>query len=269
MTIMALSHNHILCNIIQCRDGDKKMRDKRDTGAAWLSNTAQQHKQSGYGGWGRVDKGSRGGDGRRGSLTSVLWGELPHGCGKALVELVLAGDEGLADGLLPKTKHAWVSPHLVHKGFKQNPFAQIILLLLCLLHRLDRWTHPPRALDSWLRRLRIPQEAIDKVGTGEGRKDKGSWWLRVCLSISSVFFPVCVCCFFLNSYCSPLGAAVVFSLSLQERVLQEEKQRDRKEEEKQREKKRSALLFKSTFVWIFFSSRIVEKLPGSVVLFVV
>lgn len=70
-----------------------------------LSNTAQQHKQSGEGG-------PRGGlikeeeEVMESSLTSILRGELPHGCGKALVKLVLAGDEGLADGLLPKTEHA-------------------------------------------------------------------------------------------------------------------------------------------------------------------
>lgn len=36
-------------------------------------------------------------------LTFILGGELPHLWGEALVELVLPGDEGLADCLLPKS----------------------------------------------------------------------------------------------------------------------------------------------------------------------
>lgn len=97
--------------------------------------------------WGR--RRQNGGDGTaERSLTSVLRGELAHGRGQALVELVLAGDEGLADGLLPEAQHARMAPHLVHEGLKENPFAQKKLLLLCLLHRLYRRTHPLRALDS-------------------------------------------------------------------------------------------------------------------------
>lgn len=93
--------------------------------------------------------GGAGGGARRPvtDLTSVLRCELPHLGRKALVELVLAGDEGLADGALPKAQHARVPPHLVHKGFKQDPLAGIVLLLC--LHALDRGTHPPPALDSW------------------------------------------------------------------------------------------------------------------------
>ena len=87
------------------------------------------------------------------SLTSVLRGECFHGRRETLVELVLAGDEGLADGLLPEAQHTRVAPHLVNEGLKHHPpFLQVALLLLCLhgllgLSPYSR-THPPLALTS-------------------------------------------------------------------------------------------------------------------------
>ena len=87
------------------------------------------------------------------SLTSVLRGERFHGRRETLVELVLAGDEGLADGLLPEAQHTRVAPHLVNEGLKHHPpFLQVALLLLCLhgLPGLSPYsrTHPPLALTS-------------------------------------------------------------------------------------------------------------------------
>lgn len=69
---------------------------------------------------------------------------------------MLAGDHGLAYGLLPEAQHAAVSPHLVDKGLKHHPFLHVALLLLLLLRRLLRIhgllclslhsrTHPPLA----------------------------------------------------------------------------------------------------------------------------
>lgn len=147
---------------------------------------------------GEERRGAGGGGG--GALTSVLRGELPHGCGKASVELVLAGDEGLADGLLPEAEHTGVAPHLVHEGLKQDPFAQIVLLL-CLLHRLYRWTHPQRALDSWLRTLRSGPRRRQHWRWGQrsgGRKGQrhraaaGSSLLSVFSCVFSFFSPCVV-----------------------------------------------------------------------------
>lgn len=93
--------------------------------------------------------------GRLVCITSILWGELPHSRRQGLVELMLAGDEGLADGLLPEAKHAAVAPHLVHEGLKHHPFLceallLVLLLLLCIhgLLRLHSRTHPPLALTT-------------------------------------------------------------------------------------------------------------------------
>ena len=58
-------------------------------------------------------------------LTFVLGGKLPDLWWKALVELVFAGDEGLADGLLPETKHTRVASNLVNEGLKHHPFSGI------------------------------------------------------------------------------------------------------------------------------------------------
>lgn len=95
------------------------------------------------------------GIGRTLCITSVLRGELPHHRGQALVELVLAGDEGLADGLLAEAKHAAVAAHLVHEGLKHHPFLRealllVLGLLLLRVHGLLRLslhsrTHPPPA----------------------------------------------------------------------------------------------------------------------------
>ena len=62
---------------------------------------------------------------------------LPDLWWKALVELVLAGDEGLADGLLPETQHTRVAPNLVNEGLKHHPFSGIGCSI-CLQIRLGR-----------------------------------------------------------------------------------------------------------------------------------
>lgn len=102
-------------------------------------------------------------------ITSILRSKLPHCSRQTLVELMLAGDEGLADSLFSKAQDARMSPHLVHKGLKHHPFIhvalfllQLILLLLLLLLlciygllglSLHSRTHPPLALATLLRAL--------------------------------------------------------------------------------------------------------------------
>lgn len=103
-------------------------------------------------------------------ITSILRSKLPHCSRQTLVELMLTGDEGFADGLLSKAQDAGMSPHLVHKGLKHHPFIhvallllQLILLLLLLLLFLCVYdllglslysrTHPPLALATLLRAL--------------------------------------------------------------------------------------------------------------------
>lgn len=90
-------------------------------------------------------------------ITSVLRGKLPHCSRQTLVELVFAGNEGLADGLLPESQHATMPPHLVYEGLKHHPLLHVALLVLQLmfLHllcirgllclSLYSRTHPPLA----------------------------------------------------------------------------------------------------------------------------
>lgn len=82
--------------------------------------------------------------------TFVLGGELPHRGRQALVELMLAGNEGLTDGLLPEAQDAGMAPHLVHKGLEHHPFLHVALMLLLQLLLppvcLHGRTHPPLAL---------------------------------------------------------------------------------------------------------------------------
>lgn len=101
-------------------------------------------------------------------ITSILRSKLSH-CGRqTLVELMLAGDEGLADGLLSKAQDTGMSPNLVHKGLKHHPFIHVALLLLQLILlllllflciygllglSLHSRTHPPLALATLLRAL--------------------------------------------------------------------------------------------------------------------
>lgn len=73
---------------------------------------------------------------------------------------MFSGYEGLADGLLPETQDAAMSPHLVYEGLKHHPFLhvallvlQLVLLLLLCIHGLLRLTlhsrtHPPLALTT-------------------------------------------------------------------------------------------------------------------------
>lgn len=80
-------------------------------------------------------------------LTFVQRGELPHLRGQALVELVLPGYEGLADGLLPESQHAGVASHLVHEGLKHDPFPGVRSPVR--LHEgFQSGTHPHSASDN-------------------------------------------------------------------------------------------------------------------------
>lgn len=80
-------------------------------------------------------------------LTFVQGGELPHLRRKALVELVLPGNEGLADCLLPESQHAGVASHLVHEGLKHYPFPGIRSPVR--LHEgFQGGTHPHSASDN-------------------------------------------------------------------------------------------------------------------------
>lgn len=78
-------------------------------------------------------------------LTFVLRRELPHLRRQALVELVLAGDERLADGLLAEAQHARVAAHLVHEGLKHDPFAAGVRSPVRLHEGFQRGTHPHSA----------------------------------------------------------------------------------------------------------------------------
>lgn len=80
-------------------------------------------------------------------LTFVLRGEFPHLWGEAFVELVLPGDERLADGFLPKSQHAGVAPHLVHEGLKHHPFSGV-WSPVCLHEGFQSRTHSHSASDS-------------------------------------------------------------------------------------------------------------------------
>lgn len=99
-------------------------------------------------------------------LTSVLWRELPHGGGQTFVELMLTGDQRLADGLVPEAQHAGVTPHLVHEGLKHHPSLRValrlnlllLLFLLLCIHGLPGLslhspTHPPLARTTVARAL--------------------------------------------------------------------------------------------------------------------
>lgn len=81
-------------------------------------------------------------------LTFVLRGELPHLRREALVELVLPGNERLADGLLPEAQHTRVAPHLVHEGLKHDPFAAGVRSPVRLHEGFQSGTHPHSASDS-------------------------------------------------------------------------------------------------------------------------
>lgn len=73
---------------------------------------------------------------------------------------MFTGNEGLADGLLPESQHATMSPHLVYEGLKHHPLLHVALLVLQLvfLHllcirglrclSLYSRTHPPLALTT-------------------------------------------------------------------------------------------------------------------------
>lgn len=147
--------------------GEEKGKGKKDPLAQtfrrhppkykWLMNEfypdAKQRKQRYARQWEGGKEGRK--EGRTLCFTSVLWGELPHRRWQALVELVFAGDEGLADGLLTKAEHAAVAAHLVHEGLKHHPFLRealllVLWLLLLRVHGLLRLslhsrTHPPPA----------------------------------------------------------------------------------------------------------------------------
>lgn len=93
-----------------------------------------------------------------GGLTFILWGELPHLWRKALVELVLPGDEGLADCLFPKSQHTGVASHLVHEGLKHHPFSGIRSPVR--LHEgFQSGTHPHSASDNWAGGTHVAREA--------------------------------------------------------------------------------------------------------------
>lgn len=93
-------------------------------------------------------------------ITSVLGSKLPHCSRQTLVELMFTRNEGLADGLLPESQHATMSPHLVYEGLKHHPLLHVALLVLQLvfLHflcirglrclSLYSRTHPPLALTT-------------------------------------------------------------------------------------------------------------------------
>lgn len=95
-------------------------------------------------------------------ITSILGGKLPHCSRQALVELMFAWDEGLADGLFPEAQDAAMSPHLVYEGLKHHPFLHVALLVLQLVLQLllllcihgllglslHSRTHPPLALTT-------------------------------------------------------------------------------------------------------------------------
>lgn len=84
---------------------------------------------------------------RTGCLTSVLRGELPHLWREALVELVLPGNEGLAESLFPESQHTRVASHLVHEGLKHDPFSGIWSPVR--LHEgFQSGTHPHSASDK-------------------------------------------------------------------------------------------------------------------------
>lgn len=80
--------------------------------------------------------------------TFVQRGELPHLGGEALVELVLPGNERLADGLLPEAQHARVAADLVHEGLKHDPFAAGVRSPVRLHEGFQSGTHPHSASDS-------------------------------------------------------------------------------------------------------------------------
>ena len=75
--------------------------------------------------------------------TFVLRSELLHLRGQRLIEALLTGDEGLADGVVVIAHHAGVSAHLVHKGLQRHtsraqPRGHNLLLCLGLLLLLLR-----------------------------------------------------------------------------------------------------------------------------------
>lgn len=67
-------------------------------------------------------------------LTFILWGEVLHGRGQGLVEPVLAGDEGLAHGMLVVGDDAQVAPDLVQEGFQGHAHLAVRCGIQAVLH---------------------------------------------------------------------------------------------------------------------------------------
>ena len=74
------------------------------------------------------------------TLSFVLGSEFAHLSWESLVELVLPGDEGLAQGRLVETEHAGVPPDLVDKGLQPDA-----LVTGLHVHGPEGWAHPPGA----------------------------------------------------------------------------------------------------------------------------
>lgn len=66
--------------------------------------------------------------------------EFAHLSWESLVELVLPGDQGLAQGRLVEAEHTRVPPDLVDKGFQQDA-----LVAGLHVHGPEGWAHPPGA----------------------------------------------------------------------------------------------------------------------------
>lgn len=66
--------------------------------------------------------------------------EFAHLSWESLVELVLPGDQGLAQGRLVEAEHTRVPPDLVDKGFQQDA-----LVTGLHVHGPEGWAHPPGA----------------------------------------------------------------------------------------------------------------------------
>lgn len=85
-------------------------------------------------------------------LTFVLRCELLHLWGQGLIEALLPGDEGLADGVVVVAHHAAVPAHLVNERLQQDPPVSGLSGILAILAHFHGLTnthcvgHPVR---SW------------------------------------------------------------------------------------------------------------------------
>jgi len=80
-------------------------------------------------------------------LTFILRSEFSDLRGEAFVELMLPGNEGLADRLLPEPHDAGVARHLVYERLQHHPLPGVHLPAVRLHDRFVSRTHPRSASD--------------------------------------------------------------------------------------------------------------------------